>query len=188
LQHAVWLCICFVFQHSLTQQNKIAVSSQAPILNKYKNLKHKVLKYNAKKNTQVLCKCEGWATPRQTCLGSYFLDPDDVRNLSLGAVWNFIKGQDSHDLDFGLRGCKGSVKIAYVQRARKGSNPLSIQFHSHLTFAHLLLNVWRIHYIRSNSVQVQTIAQIPWKLKNCPHFLLKPKAEDVIHSHVMQFG
>ena len=57
--------------------------------------------------TQVLCKYEGQATLRQTYLGSYFLDPDDVRNPSLGAIWNFIKGQDSHDLDFRLRGAKG---------------------------------------------------------------------------------
>jgi len=41
--------------------------------------------------TQVLCKCEGRATLRQTSLGSYFLDPDDVRNLSLGVIWNFMK-------------------------------------------------------------------------------------------------
>jgi hypothetical protein len=33
----------------MVNQNKIAVSSEVPILNKYENLKHEVLKYNAKK-------------------------------------------------------------------------------------------------------------------------------------------
>jgi hypothetical protein len=60
---------------------KIAVSSKVPVSNKYKNLKHKVLKYDAEK----LQFC------RQTCLGFYFLGPDDVRNVRLGAMWNFIK-------------------------------------------------------------------------------------------------
>jgi len=54
-----------------------------------------------------LCKCEGRATLRQAYLGSYFLDPDDVRNLNLGAIRNFIKGQDPYDLDFRLRGATG---------------------------------------------------------------------------------
>jgi hypothetical protein len=28
---------------------------------------------------------------RHTYLGSFFFDPEDVRELSLGAIWNFIK-------------------------------------------------------------------------------------------------
>jgi len=34
-------------------QNRIAISSQVPIFNKYKNLKHKILKYNAKNSSFV---------------------------------------------------------------------------------------------------------------------------------------
>ena len=93
-------------------QNKTAISSQVPIFNKYKNLKHKALKYNSK--TQVLCKCEGRPTFRHPSLRSYFLDPNEVRNLSQGANWNFIKGQDSHDLDFRLRGkmvCENGLHV-----------------------------------------------------------------------------
>jgi hypothetical protein len=51
-------------------------------------------------SAHVLCGCEALATHRHTYLGSFVLDPEDVRELSLGVVWNFIKGQGSHDLDF----------------------------------------------------------------------------------------
>jgi hypothetical protein len=44
-----------------------------------------------KTSAHVLRDCEALATHRQTYLGSFFLDPEDVRKLSLGAVWNFIK-------------------------------------------------------------------------------------------------
>jgi hypothetical protein len=40
----------------------------------------------------VLCECEALATLRHTYLASFFLDLEDVRNLSLEAIWNFIKG------------------------------------------------------------------------------------------------
>jgi len=43
-------------------------------------------------SVHVLLKCETLAALRDTCLGSFFLDPEDVTSLSLGAVWNFIKG------------------------------------------------------------------------------------------------
>ena len=33
-------------------------------------------------------------------LGSFSFDPEDVRNLALESSWVFIKGQNSHDLDF----------------------------------------------------------------------------------------
>ena len=43
-------------------------------------------------SVHVLCECEALATLRHTYLGSFFLDPGDVRSLSPGAIWNFIKG------------------------------------------------------------------------------------------------
>jgi hypothetical protein len=61
----------------------------------------------------VLCECEALATHRLTYLGSFFLDPEDVRELSLGAIWNFIKGTGQ------LRGTKVLSK-AYAHRNRKG--------------------------------------------------------------------
>jgi len=36
-------------------------------------------------------KCEALAALRHTYLGSFSLDPEDVRSLSPGAIWNFIK-------------------------------------------------------------------------------------------------
>jgi hypothetical protein len=42
-------------------------------------------------SAHVLCECEALATHRHTYLGSFFLDPEDVRELNLGANWNFIK-------------------------------------------------------------------------------------------------
>ena len=32
------------------------------------------------------------ASLRQQYLGSFFLDPEDIRVLGVGAIWNFIKG------------------------------------------------------------------------------------------------
>jgi hypothetical protein len=40
----------------------------------------------------VLCACEALASLRHTRLCSFFLDPEDIRKLSIGAVWNFAKG------------------------------------------------------------------------------------------------
>jgi hypothetical protein len=41
-------------------------------------------------SAHVLCECEALATHRHTYLGSFFLNPEDVRELSLGAIWTFI--------------------------------------------------------------------------------------------------
>ena len=40
----------------------------------------------------ILCDWDALATHRHTYLGSFFLDPEDVRSLSLGSIWNFSKG------------------------------------------------------------------------------------------------
>jgi len=43
-------------------------------------------------SVHILCECEALASLRHTYLGSFLLDPEDVMNLSLGAIWNFGKG------------------------------------------------------------------------------------------------
>ena len=50
--------------------------------------------YGAEEETKVhiLCECDALATHRHTYLGSFFLDPEDVRSLNLGANWNSSKG------------------------------------------------------------------------------------------------
>jgi hypothetical protein len=40
----------------------------------------------------ILCECEALASLRHRYLGSFFLDPEDIRVLGVGAVWNFAKG------------------------------------------------------------------------------------------------
>jgi TorA maturation chaperone TorD len=37
----------------------------------------------------ISCECEALASLRQTYLGSYFLGPEDIRKLVMGAIWNF---------------------------------------------------------------------------------------------------
>jgi hypothetical protein len=43
-------------------------------------------------SVHVLCECEAVTTPRHAYVGAFVLNPEDVVGLSLGAVWNFIKG------------------------------------------------------------------------------------------------
>ena len=42
----------------------------------------------------ILCKCEALTSLRHTSLGSFFLDPEDIRVLGVGAIWNFVKGTE----------------------------------------------------------------------------------------------
>jgi len=44
----------------------------------------------------ILCECEALASLGHTHLGSFFLDPENVRKLSIGAIWNFAKGAGLH--------------------------------------------------------------------------------------------
>ena len=43
-------------------------------------------------SVHMLCECEALASLRHAHLGSFFLDPEDIRKLSTGAIWNFGKG------------------------------------------------------------------------------------------------
>jgi hypothetical protein len=43
-------------------------------------------------SVDVLSECEALTTLRHAYLGSFFMDPEDIRGLSPGAIWNFIKG------------------------------------------------------------------------------------------------
>ena len=40
----------------------------------------------------ILGECEALASLRHTYLGSFFFDPEDIRVLGVGAIWNFVKG------------------------------------------------------------------------------------------------
>ena len=41
---------------------------------------------------RILCECEALASLRHTYLGSFVFDPEDIRKLNIGAIWNFGKG------------------------------------------------------------------------------------------------
>jgi hypothetical protein len=43
-------------------------------------------------SVHVLCESKALASRRHAYLGSFFWDPQDVTNLSMGAIWNFGKG------------------------------------------------------------------------------------------------
>ena len=43
-------------------------------------------------SVHILCKYEALASLRHQYLGSFFLDPEDIRVLVVGAIWNLIKG------------------------------------------------------------------------------------------------
>jgi len=50
-------------------------------------------RYGAEDETSahILCECEALASLRHAYLGSFFLEPDDIKSISLGATWNFSK-------------------------------------------------------------------------------------------------
>jgi hypothetical protein len=42
--------------------------------------------------TQVLSLSEALTSLRHTYLGSFFLDPEDNKKLSIGAIWSLVEG------------------------------------------------------------------------------------------------
>jgi len=42
-------------------------------------------------SAHILRECEASASLRHAYLGSFFLEPDDFKSISLGAIWNFSK-------------------------------------------------------------------------------------------------
>jgi len=43
-------------------------------------------------SVHILCECEDLASLRHAYLGSFFLDPEDIRELGMGTIRNFGKG------------------------------------------------------------------------------------------------
>jgi len=42
-------------------------------------------------SAHVLCECEVLAALRHMYLGSFFLEPEDVKSISLRAIWSFSR-------------------------------------------------------------------------------------------------
>jgi hypothetical protein len=49
-------------------------------------------------SVHILCECEALASFRHAYLGYFFLDPEDIWKLGMGAIWNFAKEQGSYSL------------------------------------------------------------------------------------------
>jgi len=43
-------------------------------------------------SVHILCACEAMASLGHARLDSFFLDPEDIMNLRMGAIWNYGKG------------------------------------------------------------------------------------------------
>lgn len=42
-------------------------------------------------SAHILCECEALASRRHAYLGSFFLEPEDIKSFNLGAIWNYSK-------------------------------------------------------------------------------------------------
>jgi hypothetical protein len=47
-------------------------------------------------SAHILCDCEVLASLRHRHLGSFFLEPQDLKSITLGAIWNFSKAAGLH--------------------------------------------------------------------------------------------
>jgi hypothetical protein len=43
-------------------------------------------------SSHIFCECEALASLRQAYLGSFFLDPEGIKSLTLRAIWNYSDG------------------------------------------------------------------------------------------------
>jgi hypothetical protein len=62
--------------------------------------------------------------------GFVFMGPEDVRSVSLGAIWNFSKGTGLPWQGHLVMGNKGLVQKAYVHQDRKDSNQFTVLFYT----------------------------------------------------------
>jgi hypothetical protein len=76
-------------------------------------------------SVHVLCECEAVASLRYTYLGSFFLDPEDIRVLGMGAIWNFSKEQGYYNLVQNM-GHKGHVLRSRCAGARRAQTQILI--------------------------------------------------------------
>jgi hypothetical protein len=109
-------------------------------------------------SAHVLCECEAVATRRHIYLGSFFLDPETVRGLSLWATWNFFRRTGL----LRLGSNEGAQRACEGVRARGtwGLDP-------HL----LILPKSIMMYLRGQRLKFVDIFRLCWKSeKNNKHF------------------
>jgi hypothetical protein len=74
---------------------------------------------------------------QNTNLGSVFLDPEDVRTVSLGAIRNLLEEQDCHDLDSRLQGMP--IRPTCIGTKRAGTHLLLCSVLLFLSYVQSLL-------------------------------------------------
>ena len=57
-------------------------------------------------SAHILFECEALASLRHVYLGSFFLDPEDIKRLGLETIWKFSKGTGIPWTDIRLWGTK----------------------------------------------------------------------------------
>ena len=55
-------------------------------------------------SAHILCECEALASLRHAHLGSFFLEPEDIRRTGLGAIWTYSKATGLPWFDMGHKG------------------------------------------------------------------------------------
>jgi len=55
-------------------------------------------------SAHILCDCEVLASLTHMHLGSFFLELEDIKSISLGAIWNFSKATGLLWSDLGHKG------------------------------------------------------------------------------------
>jgi len=55
-------------------------------------------------SAHILCKCKALASLGHMYLGSFFLEPEDIKSISLGIIWNFSKVTGLPWIDIGHKG------------------------------------------------------------------------------------
>jgi hypothetical protein len=82
-------------------------------------------------SAHILCRCEALASFRHAHLGSFFMEPEDIKHQNLGAIWRFSKAAG---LAWGNNwGTKGQLIKRIGASGLKGPEPntyLSLWFHS----------------------------------------------------------
>jgi hypothetical protein len=55
-------------------------------------------------SAHILCGCEALASIRHAHLGSFFLEPENIKSINMGAIWSFSKATGPLDLIWGTKG------------------------------------------------------------------------------------
>jgi len=84
----------------------------------------------------VPCECKALTSFRHTYLGSFFMDPEDVMSLILGAIKNLSKGTGLPWLWHQILGHKGLVQKRPTCTETKRTQ-------THLLFCFILFRMWR---------------------------------------------